>query len=186
MVGVVHGQDAHPARVGEGDAPDRDRDVGAVPAMGLHERLVVHLVDVVAGEDDDRVRGRALDHVHVPEHRVGGPAVPLGDAAARDVRLQQLHAAAVPVEIPRAPEADVVVERVGVVLGQDEDVVDVRVDAVRQGEVDDPVLAPERHRGLRAHRGQDREALAFTAGEDERHRPLHSRASWFVAAGREL
>src|ERR1700741_4652486 len=46
-------------------AADGDGDVGAVPAMRLHERLVVHLVDVVAGEDDDRVGVRALDDVHV-------------------------------------------------------------------------------------------------------------------------
>ena len=171
---VVDGEDAHPARVGERDAADRDRHVGAVPAMRGHERLVVHLVDVVAGEDDDRVRVGALDDVEVAEHRVGGPAVPLGDAAARDVRLEQLDAALVPVEIPRPPDPDVVVERARVVLGQDEDVRDVRVDAVREREVDDPVLAPERDGRLRADRRQDGQALAFSAGEDQRHRPLHS------------
>jgi hypothetical protein len=69
--------------------------------MGRHERLVVHLVDVVAGEDDDRVRVRVLDDVEVA-HRVRRAAVPLRHAAARDIRLQQLHAAAVAVEVPRA------------------------------------------------------------------------------------
>ena len=49
-----------------------------------------------------------------------------------------------------------------------------RVDAVREREVDDPVLAAERHRGLGADPGEDRQALALTAGEDHRHRPLHA------------
>ena len=71
------------------------------------------------------------------------------------------------------PEPDVVVERPRVVLGQDDDVVDVRVDAVREREVDDPVLAAERHRRLGALLGQDREAFALAAREDHRHRPLH-------------
>ena len=161
-------------RLGERDAADGDRHVGAVAAVGGHERLVVHLVDVVAGEDEDRVGRVVLDDVDVAQDRVGRAAVPLGDAAARDVRLEQLDAAPVAVEVPRPAEADVVVERARVVLGQHDDVVDVRVDAVRQREVDDPVLAAERHGRLGALLGQDREALALAAGEDHRHRPLHA------------
>ena len=120
----------------------------------------------------------------VAQDRVGRAAVPLGDPAARDVRLEQLDAAAVAVEVPRPAQADVVVERARVVLGQDDDVVDVRVDAVRQREVDDPVLAAERHGRLGPLLRQDREALALAAGEDHRHRPLHeadastARAAW--------
>ena len=48
--GIVHGQDSHPRRVREGHPADSDRDVGAMAAMGGNERLVVHLVDVVAGQ----------------------------------------------------------------------------------------------------------------------------------------
>ena len=173
---LVEREDAHPGRLGERHAADGDRHVGPVAAVGRDERLVVHLVDVVAGEDEDGVAGVVLDDVDVAQHRVGRAAVPLRDAAARDVRLEQLHAAAVAVEVPRPAQADVVVERARVVLGQDDDVVDVGVDAVRQREVDDPVLAAERHGRLGAHLGQDRQALALAAGEDHRHRPLHASA----------
>ena len=174
-VGVVEGEDAHPRRIRQRDAPDRDRHVGPVAAMRGHERLVVHLVDVVAGEDDDRVgRGVVLEDVHVAQDRVGRAAVPLGDAAAGDVRLEELDAAVVAVQVPRPPEPDVVVERARVVLGQHDDVVDVRVDAVRQREVDDPVLATERDRRLGAFLGQDGQALALAAGQDHGHRPLHA------------
>src|SRR4026209_1110721 len=61
--------------------------------------------------------------------------------------------ARLPGGVPRPPEADVVVEGVRVVLGQHEDVVDVRVDAVRQREVDDPVLAAEGDCRFGAHSG---------------------------------
>ena len=118
-----------------------------------------------------------FDHVHVAQDRVCGPAVPLGDLAARDIRLQQLHAALVPVEVPRPAEADVIVERARVVLRQDDDVVDVGVDAVGQREVDDPVLPTERHGRLRPFLRQDRQALAFTTREDDRHRALRSQGA---------
>ena len=113
-----------------------------------------------------------LDDVEVAQDGVGRAAVPLGDLAARDVRLEELDAAAVAVEVPRPAQADVVVERARVVLGQDDDVVDVRVDAVREREVDDPVLAAERHGRLGPLLGQDREALALATREDHRHRPF--------------
>ena len=170
---LVEGEDAHPAGVAEGHVANGDRHVGALAAVGGDERLVVHLVDVVAGEDEDRVRRIVLDHVDVLEDRVGCPAIPLGDAAAGDIRLEELHAALVAVEIPRPAETDMVVQRARVVLGQDNDVVDVRIDAVRQGEVDDPVLPPERDGRLGPDSRQDRQALTLTASEDDRHRPLH-------------
>ena len=91
---LVEGEDAHPGRLGERHAADGDGHVGAVAAVGRHERLVVHLVDVVAGQDEDGVGRVVLEHVEVAQDRVGRAAVPLGDAAARDVRLEQLDAAA--------------------------------------------------------------------------------------------
>ena len=174
---LVEREDAHARRLRERHPADRDGHVGPLAPMGGHERLVVHLVDVVAGQDDDRVRVVVLDDVEVAQHRVRRAAVPLRHPAARDVRLEQLHAAAVAVEVPRAAEADVVVERARVVLGQDHHVVDVGVDAVGQREIDDPVLAPERDRRLGPLLGQDREALALTAGEDHRHGPFHGPSS---------
>ncbi len=172
-VRFVEGEDAHPGGLGERDPPDGDGHLGPLATMGGHERLVIHLVDMVAGEDDDHVGRVVLDDAEVAEDGIGGAAIPLGDPTAGDVRLEELDAAVRAIEVPRLADADVVVERAGVVLGQDEDVVDVGVDAVRQREVDDPVLATERHGRLGPHGRQDREALALTPGEDHRHRSLH-------------
>jgi hypothetical protein len=129
------------------------------------------------GVDQDEVRGVVLEDVEVAQHRVRRAPIPLGDAAAGDVRLEQLHATAIPVEVPRPAQADMVVERTGVVLGQHDHVVDVGVDAVRQGEVDDPVLPAERDSRLRPLLRQDGEPLTFAAREDDRHRLLQGSAS---------
>ena len=172
-VGVVHGEDPHPGRVRQRDPADGDRHVGPAAPVGGQERRVVHLVDVVAGEDQDVVGAAVLDDVEVLEDRVGGAAVPLGDPAPGDVRLEHLDPARVPVEVPRPAEADVVVERARVVLGQDDDVGDPGVHAVAQREVDDPVLAPERHGRLGAHGREDGQAFALAAGEDHGHRRSH-------------
>ena len=85
-----------------------------------------------------------------------------------EVGLQDADAGAEgAVEIPGAPTADVVDQRAGAVLGQDEHPVDPRVHAVGQREVDDPVLAAERDGGLGAVIREDGEALAGATGQDD-------------------
>ena len=81
-------------------------------------------------------------------------------------------------------------ERARVVLGQHGDVVDVRVDAVREGEVDDPELAAEGDGRLGPLLREDGEARALAAGQDHRQGPLHrpscarvGAGSWSSAAG---
>ena len=78
--------------------------------MLLQHALVIHLVDVVAGQQHDRVRSVVFDDVHVAKHGVRGPAIPLGHAAARDVGLEQLDPAVVAVQVPGPAQADVVIE----------------------------------------------------------------------------
>jgi hypothetical protein len=129
---------------------------------------------VVAGQDEHHVARLLADHLEVDQHGIGSAAVPLGRAAARDVRLEHANAALVAVQVPRPARADVVVERARVVLRQDQDVVDVRVDAVREREVDDPVLAGERHSRLGANGREDRQPLPLPAGEDYGTDPLHA------------
>ena len=74
---LVHRQDPHPARLGERDAADGDRHVGPALAVEGDEGRVVHLVDVVAGQDQDDVAGRLVHHRHVLEDGVRRAAVPL-------------------------------------------------------------------------------------------------------------
>src|SRR5262249_37438311 len=67
----------------------------------------------------------------------------------------------------RPADADVSVQRGRTVLGQDPDVEDAGVHTVGEREVDDAVLARERHRRLGAALGQQAQPRAETAGQDE-------------------
>ena len=100
----------------------RAGDVRVALAVELDEGAVVHLVDVVAGEDEDELRIAVVDEVEVLEHGVSGPAVPLARPAPADERLEQRHPAAAAVEVPRSADADVVDQRARRVLRQDADV----------------------------------------------------------------
>ena len=105
-------------------ALDRDRHVGALAPVLLDERAVVHLVDVVAGEDEHDVGAGLADGLDVLERRRRPCRDTTRGAVARDVRL---HACRTPPVVRSRshgrPDADVVVERARVVLRQHDDVV---------------------------------------------------------------
>jgi hypothetical protein len=109
-------------------------------------------------------------------HRIRRAAIPAG-VIAREIRLQDSHPAFAAVEIPGPARADVIVQRGGRVLGEHADRLDARVAAVAEDEVDDAVLAAERHRADRALGRQHAEPLAPSAGENQRHQVPHRRLS---------
>ena len=87
-----------------------DGDVGVLVDVLLQHQLVVHLVDVVAGEDDHELGRVVGDDVEVLVDRVGGALVPLGlgDAlgGGEDVEaLVALGAEEVPAALQVADEA---------------------------------------------------------------------------------
>ena len=111
-------------------------------------------VGILVGDDVERL-----------EHRVRRASEPLLTEP-----LLRRHHLDVEVEHRRQPPAarDVRVERVGLVLRQHLDLEQARVDQVRQHEVDEPIAAADRHRGLGAIGGERPQATPFTAGEDHR------------------
>ena len=131
-------------------------------------RLVVHLVDMVAGQDDHVFGPVGLDDVDVLVDRVGGALVPLGlgDALARRQDVEALVALGAE-EVPAALQ--VADQAVRLVLGGDADPADAGVERVGQREVDDPRLAAEIDRGLGAPVGQLVEARAAAAGQHIGH-----------------
>ena len=132
--------------------------------MLLEHAAVVHLVDVVAGEDEDVLGLLGADGVDVLVDGVGGALVPgLGDALHGRKNLDEL---AEFVGDDRAPAlADVAIERERLVLGEDVDVAQIGVDAVGEGDVDDAVLAGEGDGGLGAIAGERKEPFAGTTGK---------------------
>ena len=60
----------------QADFQAADRHVGVLLDVLHQHRLVVHLVDVIAGQDDEVFGRVALDDVDVLVDRVGRPRVP--------------------------------------------------------------------------------------------------------------
>ncbi len=160
--------DAEPGRFHARHLEAPDRHVGAAVDVQLQHQLVVHAVDVVAGEDDDVARAIAGDDVDVLEDGVGGALVPLvlRDALARGQDVEAL----VPLRAEEVPAAlEVADQAVGLVLGRHRDAADARVERIRQREVDDPGLAAEEDRGLGPLVGELHQPAAAATGKHIGH-----------------
>ena len=132
---------------------------------------VVHLVDVIAREDEDEAGLLVLDEVGVLADGVGRALVPAAPELllGRDLvdELVQARAEDVPARL------QVVGKRVRLVLRQDVDPPEPGVDAVGQGEVDDPEDAAEGDRRLGPDVGQRTQALTLAPRHDERKGVFH-------------
>ena len=184
---LVHLEDAEARDSLRGDLDGRDRELRAPGDVDVEHLAVVHLVDVVARQDDDPARPLALEGVEVLVDGVGGAEVPvLADALLGRQDLDELAQ----LGVHDAPaHADVAVQALGLVLGGDEDLPEAGVDAVGEREVDDPVGAAEGDRGLGAVAGQGIEPLARAPRQEHRHdvaqqkdvhpgRPVLSPSAW--------
>ena len=149
-----------------------DRDVGPARLVGIDERLVVHLVNVIAGEHDDQSRRRHLQGIDVLVDRVGCALVPvLVHPLLRREDVEKL--AELAAEEPMPAEVEVAVEAAGLVLREQQDPPQAAVETVGEGEVHDPVDAAERHGRLGPVAGQGIEPRSLPArqhdGDDVTH-----------------
>ncbi len=143
----------------------------------LHQHgLVIHLVDVVTGQQHDEFGVVALDDIDVLEHRVRGAEVPFvlrhALAGGQDVEaLVALGAEEVPAALQVADQA------VRLVLRRHGDAADAGVQRVGQCEVDDAQLAAEIHRRLGAVVGQLQQPCAAASGQHIGHGVAGKRAA---------
>ena len=140
----------------------------------LHVRgekcAVVHLVDMIARQDQHEARVVGADDVEILVHGVGGAAVPLtADSLRCRQDFDELALAGAGLE-PRPALHQVPYQRMRLVLGQHADPAYARIDAVRQREIDDPELAAEVQRGFGAPVGQLVQPRPMAAGENQRQR----------------
>ena len=126
---------------------------------------VVHLVDVIAGQDQHILRIVAPQHVDVLEHRIGGTLIPVfADLLLCRQQIDELIKAA----IEKTPAAlEVANQALCLVLRCHADAPDTGIDAVRQGEIENAELAAERHRGLGTPVGQLHQPAATAAGKND-------------------
>ncbi len=166
---IVDMHDAEGRRVLARHFDAADRDVGALRHMLLQHELVVHLVDVIAGQHDDVFGVVALDDVDVLINGVGGAEIPavFGNALACRQDIEALvadgaHEVPAPDEMPD--------QAVGLILGGDGDMPDAGVECVRQSKVDDAGFSPEVNRRLRPPSRQFHQAAAAPASQNISHR----------------
>ena len=136
----------------------------------LHEHgLVVHLVDVIARQDDDVFRRVALDDVDVLIDRVRGPGIPrpVRDALARGQDVEAL-VAFVAEEIPAALQMPD--QAVRLVLGGDADAANAGIERIGEGKIDDARLAAEMDRGFGPPVREFEQTGTPAAGEHIGHR----------------
>ena len=131
--------------------------------MEAQHPRVVHLVDVVARQDDQVTRRLALDRVEVLIDGIGRALIPV--FADPLLRMQDFDELAQLVGHDAPPDSDVTGERQRLVLKGDEDLPQARVDAVAQGEVDDPIRPAEIDRRLGPLLGERIQPLADAPGQ---------------------
>ncbi len=169
----VEAEDAHLGRFARRHRLRRNRDVGAALGVRLDELAVVHPVEVVAGEDQVVVGVHLLE---VPARLAHGvrralePAAAVGRLLGRQDLDETFRVAVEPVGL-----ADVTIERRRVELRQHDDLPDLRVQAVADRDIDEPVLPADGDRGLRPGVRQREESGAPAAAEDDRQHVAHGR-----------
>ena len=175
----VHLHHAEAARFFGRNLDHADRRGGAALAVEREHARVVHLVDVVAREHEQVARVLADDRVEILKHRVRRAEIPVfADALLRAENLDELTEL-VSHDAPSHP--DVAAERERLVLQRDEDLAQSRIDAVAEGEVDDPVGAPEVHGRLGPLLREWIQTFAGTSGQNhDDDIVLHARPSGFL------
>ena len=108
---------------------------------------VVHLIDMVAGEDQHIVGIISVNERDILCDGISRALIPVGILALL-IGREHMHAAVHAVQIPGLAGADVLVELQGLVLGKHAYSLNAGIDAVGEGEVYNAVLSPEGHSGL--------------------------------------
>ncbi len=148
-----------------------DGRIGVRIAVRLHQLPEVHPVQLIAGQDE-HIGAPVLDHVaDLLADGVGGALIPLGRLVGL-LRRQDFDEAAIErIELVRV--RNVPVQTDGEELRQDVDAVQSAIDAITDGDIDEPVFAGHGNGRLTAELGQRVQPGAPTAAEDQRENVLH-------------
>ena len=142
----------------------RQRDFGVrLPVVRKHP-AVIHLVDVVAGENDHVLRLFTANRVDVLVNGVRRAHIPVG-ARPLHRRHQLKELPKLLRHNPRPPFANVPVQRQRLVLRQDVNLAQSRVDAIGQRDIDDAVMPAKRYGRLGPVASEWEQPLACPAGK---------------------
>src|SRR5690606_2756209 len=148
-----------------------DRDLRLRLLVMLQNVAIVHPIELVAGENDDVAMREVGDMGDGAPDGVGSALVPELGRRRLLGGEQGDEATAYPVEDVAA--RDVIVQARGVVLRKNEYAVQLRVDAVGDGHVYQPVFAGQRDGRVGTINGEREAPGAGSAAEDDRPRVVH-------------
>ena len=148
-----------------------DHGIGAFGDQPMEHLHIVHLVDMIAGEDKHIVWLFGVEEKQVLIDRVGGALVPFfADPLLRWNRGDEFAEFGIQ-DVPA--HADVPVKRVGFVLDEDSDFSKPRVEAVAERKIDNTIFPSEENRRLGPMFGEGLKTLALPArqhhGEHVQH-----------------
>jgi len=144
----IHVHDAEAGGLLHGDLQHRDGGGGLLGLVVGQHLGIVHLIDMVAGQDQHIIRIVLVDEVDVLIDGVGRPLEPGAHVPLLHIGGQHMQSAVGAVQVPGLSVAQVGVELQRLILGQHAHRVDTGVDTVGQGKVDDAVLPAEGYRGF--------------------------------------
>lgn len=127
--------------------------VRLVVLVKFDQRVVVHLVDVVASQNDHVLGPFLFQRVDVLVNGIGGTLVPVFvNALLWRHHVDEFTQFAAEEMTPT--DVDMPVQAHGLVLREDQHFAQAAIQAIGQGEIDDAVGASERHRRLGSISGQ--------------------------------
>ena len=147
-------------------------ELGAGVDVVLHELAVVHAVELITGEDQVVIHIPFLEQPLVLAHRIGGAFEPAG-AVGSLLGGEHLHEPLAETGGEVVGHREMTIEGGAVELRQHIDLVDLGVDAVADGNINQSVLAGKRHGRLGTHLGEWIQAGASTPSKDDGQNALH-------------
>ncbi len=161
FVGIDH---AEARRFFQSHVNDGNGAVRAFFLMVVEQLRVIHLVHVIARQDQQMLRVVLVDKLQVPRDGIGRSPVPAASVFAF-VRRQDEHAPVFAVHVPVASDPYVRMQHERFVLGQHAYSVDTGIRAVAKREVDDAVRSSKVYGRLCQRLRQAFQSLALSAGQ---------------------
>jgi hypothetical protein len=132
--------------------------------VGFYHLAVIHLVNVVAGKNENATGALFLQNVNVMKDCVGCPEIPrFSRPELRGDRKQKLIES-VGKNVPTPPK--MIVQGLALVLGENVYPLEPGVDAIRQSEVDYAIVPGKWNCGFCPISGQRIEPLPLSASQD--------------------
>ena len=166
LVVLIGDHDAETGCFFHGDGHDCDGSGSACLLVAVEHLVVVHLVDVVTGEDKQIFRIIRIDEIDVLCDCVSGAAIDIQSCVCFLTGSQNEYAAVFGIKAPEASLCDIAVQQYGFILGQDTDNVDPTVGTVAEREIDNTVFATVSNCWLSNFVGKIMQTTSPTTGQD--------------------